>query len=262
MNLAVNAGRDASPLHSLLTRLSPAHPPWSRWIADDESERTYQFFSEGSSTFTTARSICGNLGATTPAARGLIGAGAATASSLTIVYVGYAQSVRTITGPAGATGFYLGSFGYMGSFGGNGTLRIAEGPTISLVVADDQSLAPSISSSPELQWTADVIAANRMAVEVIRASNAPKRLEDDAIEIARAATAAAVPLPVPKLTGDGEIMFYGRKNDAYLDLGVHGDGTYSFFCRDAEGNEFVSDDDKHVGTGLDENVSRVLRDIA
>jgi hypothetical protein len=69
-------------------------------------------------------------------------------------------------------------------------------------------------------------------------------------------------LPTPRLTADGEIMFYGRKGRAYLDLGVHGDGTYSFFCRNAAGQEFVSDDDVDIGAGLDPNVCRALQELA
>jgi hypothetical protein len=100
----------------------------------------------------------------------------------------------------------------------------------------------------------------RAAQTAVLKLGAPKRLTDDALSLITEAHSAGVSLPPAQLTGDNEIMFYARKGRAYLDLGVNGDGTYSFFCRDSAGNEYVTDDDLNITAGLDPNVRRVVRD--
>ena len=92
-------------------------------------------------------------------------------------------------------------------------------------------------------------------------TDAPELQVSAARELWAAAHRSGVALPPPRLTKDGEVLFYARKGRAYLDLGVHGDGTYSFFCRDSQGAEFVSDDNIDVMFGLDDRVCKVLQDL-
>jgi hypothetical protein len=122
-------------------------------------------------------------------------------------------------------------------------------------VVEDGRLTPSfVGSAPEV--------VNNAAQRAILALAAPKSLTDYGLALQAAAEASGVVLPPPTLTADGEMMFYARKGRAYLDLGINCDGTYSFFCRDAEGHEYLSDEDVRIESGLDENVRRVLRDLA
>lgn len=98
-------------------------------------------------------------------------------------------------------------------------------------------------------------------VAALYALKAPRPLQDAAKALRDRAKECGASLPRPRLADDG-IMFYARKGSIYLDLGVREDGMYSFYCRDAEGDEFVSDDDIAVTEALDENVCRVLKELA
>ena len=132
-----------------------------------------------------------------------------------------------------------------------------------LVLTDSEpSLTSAASGSIKTAALGAAVVANIRAITTIRGLEAPERLILEGIELAQSATAACAPLPMPRLTADGELMFYGRKDRVYLDLGVHGDGTSSFFCRNAAGREFVSEDDVNIGAGLDANVCRVLQELA
>lgn len=56
-------------------------------------------------------------------------------------------------------------------------------------------------------------------------------------------------------------MFYARRDNLYLDVGVHGDGTYSFYCRDAMGKEASSDSDVAIASGIDVELAKVISAI-
>jgi|GEM_PF-2534747 len=56
-------------------------------------------------------------------------------------------------------------------------------------------------------------------------------------------------------------MFYARRDNLYLDIGVHGDGTYSFYCRDASGKEATSDEDVDIASGIDIELAKVIEAI-
>lgn len=108
----------------------------------------------------------------------------------------------------------------------------------------------------------ELVAAVRAKTVVVHGlEGAPEALVRAAQRAISAARACGLDLPAPCLS-DGEVMFYARKGLAYLDLGVREDGTYSVFCRDAQGREFATDEDLDLKSGLDENVCRVLRDLA
>jgi hypothetical protein len=106
-----------------------------------------------------------------------------------------------------------------------------------------------------------ISAARAITDAKIVALGAPPELTKDALEFSLQAFNANLVLPTPRLTRDPEILFYWRKAKIYLDVGVNGDGTYSFFCRDADGQESLSADDVKIADGIDPSLARVIESI-
>jgi hypothetical protein len=106
-----------------------------------------------------------------------------------------------------------------------------------------------------------VEAARSIANARIVGLGASPDLTRDAMEFARRAAAAELVLPYPRLTADGEVMFYARRGNMYLDVGIHGDGTYSYYCRDAKGREASSDDDILISAGIAAGLVKVIKTI-
>lgn len=48
--------------------------------------------------------------------------------------------------------------------------------------------------------------------------------------------------PMVSAAEDGEVNFYWKNESIYIDLGFHGDGTYSFFAKLDNGETLVGDD--------------------
>ena len=49
-------------------------------------------------------------------------------------------------------------------------------------------------------------------------------------------------LPSIGFADDGEVNFSWKQNGIHIDLGFYGDGTYSYFAKDSEGNKYYGDD--------------------
>ena len=69
-----------------------------------------------------------------------------------------------------------------------------------------------------------------------------ERALDDAERFVNAWPEAPVAEPDVGLVGDGEVNFLWKHNGAHVDLGFFGDGTYSYFAKDSQGNRYPGDD--------------------
>ena len=236
MNTAINVAPGATEtkwitsLDGLQARSVPLLSPWDAWIECEQFVGAPRLHGEASGAYSETCIICDQsgvalIGPKTAAKYGNISSPNTAAG---LGHTNYGRSWRTTTGSFSSGCYYVQSVG-----GTSDIAPVGDQPTFCLIITDTQQRsAPSVSTSLEAEWLAQVLGANNAAMAVIREFDAPERLTRESIAIAESATAASVPLPTPRLTADGEIMFYGRKDRAYIDLGVHGDGTYSFFCRD------------------------------
>lgn len=77
------------------------------------------------------------------------------------------------------------------------------------------------------------------------------RTVQDAQQLARDIFSKKIVSPTISLSDDGEISFYWDEQEYILDLGVFGDGNYSYYYRDREGNELFADD---------ESIEHILKD--
>lgn len=64
----------------------------------------------------------------------------------------------------------------------------------------------------------------------------------DAQKLARNIFSKKIVFPIISLSDDGEISFYWDRKEYILDIGVFGDGNYSYYFKDTLGNELFADD--------------------
>lgn len=73
------------------------------------------------------------------------------------------------------------------------------------------------------------------------ANAASKKAVDDAENFIRQLLSVNVKEPIISLAADGEINFLWILPDFRLDLGVYGDGSYSYYGKASNGEEFIAD---------------------
>ena len=64
--------------------------------------------------------------------------------------------------------------------------------------------------------------------------------------------------PIVSLANDGEINFLWMLPDFRLDLGMYGDGSYSYYGKTANGKEFISDQEPITKPISDKILSFIL----
>jgi hypothetical protein len=64
--------------------------------------------------------------------------------------------------------------------------------------------------------------------------------------------------PIISLAADGEIAFLWALPDIRLDLGVYGDGTYSYYGRSSTGKEYMSDEES-IDAPLPDELLKLIR---
>lgn len=85
------------------------------------------------------------------------------------------------------------------------------------------------------------------------ANVASKKAVDDAERFIRQLLSADVEEPIISLAADGEINFLWILPDFRLDLGVYGDGSYSYYGKASNGKEFTADE-KSMGEKLPDEI--------
>jgi hypothetical protein len=73
------------------------------------------------------------------------------------------------------------------------------------------------------------------------ANAASKKAVDDAENFIRQLLPVNIKEPIISLAADGEINFLWILPDFRLDLGVYGDGSYSYYGKASNGEEFIAD---------------------
>ena len=86
---------------------------------------------------------------------------------------------------------------------------------------------------------------------------ATRAARDEAITLMRGIIAEKVPIPFIGLDADGAFTFYWKTDDMVVDLGLYGDGAYSYFGRKAD-KEILSDASR-ISNGLDAELIEMLR---
>lgn len=76
----------------------------------------------------------------------------------------------------------------------------------------------------------------------VRLPLSPQNYTGDAEKFSRLLSFDQVHAPHISLASDGEINFLWMLQDFRLDLGFYGDGTYSYYGRTTNGEEFMADD--------------------
>lgn len=79
----------------------------------------------------------------------------------------------------------------------------------------------------------------------------------DAQQLARDILSKRIVSPTISLSDDGEISFYWDEQQYILDVGVFGDGSYSYYYKDTNGNELFADD-KSIKNILEDEIIRMI----
>jgi hypothetical protein len=131
-------------------------------------------------------------------------------------------------------------------------------PTLPPEFKPGYAAAPDPAVRPELALVAK---ARSFALKSLPDGNLDDRAIEDAEDLLWRLVAAKLPFPVLRLAEDGEINFSWRKAGAHIDLGVYGDGNFSFYARTSEGREFT-EDAIAVADGLPAQLAAILRQMA
>ena len=81
---------------------------------------------------------------------------------------------------------------------------------------------------------------------------------EDAMAFVRAWPREALVMPDVGLADDGEVNFLWKGVDLHVDLGFYGDGTFSYYAKDGDGEEYA-DDDVAATVGLPEDLLAILK---
>ena len=81
---------------------------------------------------------------------------------------------------------------------------------------------------------------------------------EDAMAFVRAWPGEALVMPDVGLADDGEVSFLWKGVDLHVDLGFYGDGTFSYYAKDGDGEEYA-DDDVAATVGLPEDLLAILK---
>lgn len=85
----------------------------------------------------------------------------------------------------------------------------------------------------------------------------PHSAIDDAAKFIGILRRRALPLH-PSVDSSGEVSLFLRDPKKYLEIGIPGDNTYSFFGIDAEGKKFYGDDREVSGARKDQELQKLL----
>ena len=81
---------------------------------------------------------------------------------------------------------------------------------------------------------------------------------EDAMAFVRAWPGEALVMPDVGLADDGEVNFLWKGVDLHVDLGFYGDGTFSYYAKDGDGEEYAGDD-VVANVGLPEDLLALLK---
>jgi hypothetical protein len=107
----------------------------------------------------------------------------------------------------------------------------------------------------------------RRAVVRLReiAANHGSGLDPKAVNAARnfleLAAYLGTAIPSIAVSDDGELMIYGRRLEAYVDIGFASNGTYSYYAISADGRESLGDA-LYPSAGLPSELQQALQDLA
>ena len=69
-----------------------------------------------------------------------------------------------------------------------------------------------------------------------------ERAFDDAVTFVNAWTSSTIRRPDVGIADDGEVNFLWTRPDLHVDLGFYGDGTFSYYAKDGDGDVYLGDD--------------------
>ena len=92
----------------------------------------------------------------------------------------------------------------------------------------------------------------------INSIGADEKTVSEAVELVRLMLKNSTQKPVISLADDGEINFYWSFGSNILDLGVFGDGYYSYYFHSKDGEEIFADD-KPIKSITDDQILNIIK---